>query len=269
MAEWIHRKYPSRQIARLEIECSFPHRTHDYSFDVWERRDHKLVLLGYLVHDDDASNPLDNCDAMGKIICKEQDRNFLSHVGVNCDGDPILEEQAAILARLKGEELDGFVCETDVLVKMWEEARKQGKVGTPYAVALSYFDHEGYVESESRGHRWKPDAVWIPDDELLKHINTFAPEKRAAEARATFEIAIEEYNKWAMGDCWGVVVDVFERQDGGSYKLKENDACWGYVGDDYALQELKETLGWHRDHLSRKPASRQEKILSEASQKLL
>jgi hypothetical protein len=260
MPEWIHRRFLERQMERLELECSFPNR-HGYNneFDVWERRDGKILLLGYLVHDDDCSNPLQDTDGMGKIECKELQSNFMHHLGRDADGEPDTSEAAAILARLKGEDLDGFVCNTETLIDMWEEMRVQGKIGTLYSVALVYYEHEGYREwqdGRARGRRhsyMKIDAAWIPDKYLMEHLETFAPERRAEEAYKCFEISLDEYNKWATGDCWGVVVDIFERGPDGFYKLKENDACWGYVGDDYAKQELREALvGW-RKHLHRKP----------------
>lgn len=264
MPEWIHRKYPTRQIDRLELDCTFTKNVNDYSLDVWERRDRRILLVGYIVHDENCSDPLDDCDGMGKIITKHDDRAFYKHAGYNDDGgDANLEEQAALLARLKGEELDGFICDSEPLVEMWREGRKQGKVGTPYAVPLVYSDHSGYSVLHKEPNR-RFDAVWIPDKCLMQYIQERPGEEAASYAREMFDNALDEYNKWITGDCWGVVVDVFERQRRGKYEHTDEDSCWGYIGSDYAESELKETLLYSRraHSLSRKPTGGQEKILA-------
>lgn len=58
--------------------------------------------------------------------------------------------------------------------------------------------------------------------------------------RATLALAksvLEEYNQWLAGDCYGTVVEIFTKQDG-EWVLQDEDSCWGYVGENYAKQEL-------------------------------
>jgi hypothetical protein len=45
------------------------------------------------------------------------------------------------------------------------------------------------------------------------------------------------YNAWLAGDCYGVCVDTFNAAG----ELVEDDACWGFIGLEYARQEVK---GW-------------------------
>jgi hypothetical protein len=47
--------------------------------------------------------------------------------------------------------------------------------------------------------------------------------------------AVEEYNKWLSGDCWGVCVEVFDAK--GEPVEDEQDSCWGYIGESYAIEE--------------------------------
>lgn len=60
----------------------------------------------------------------------------------------------------------------------------------------------------------------------------------AAEELA--EDALEQYNAWLSGDCYGVCVEVYklEDEDDEDGELVEDDACWGYVGSDYAEEVL-------------------------------
>ena len=48
---------------------------------------------------------------------------------------------------------------------------------------------------------------------------------------------VDEYNKRLSGDCWGVCVERFDEE--GSPISDGQDACWGYVGEEYAQEELE------------------------------
>jgi hypothetical protein len=50
--------------------------------------------------------------------------------------------------------------------------------------------------------------------------------------------AVEEWNRYANGDCWGCCVEVFD--DSGA--LVSDDAVWGHVGLDWAEQALAEEI---------------------------
>ncbi len=73
---------------------------------------------------------------------------------------------------------------------------------------------------------------------------SYSPEQLAERQRvAAVEMAqgvIEEYNKWLSGDCYGVVVEVFDT-DGDPIGAEE-EACWGFIGREYAEQELRSTF---------------------------
>lgn len=236
------RNSPEAAVDHFDLELTFDHR-RDKWCDVlkfWRSRSGKHIVVGYLCVDESCDNPLMMCDGNGRILTKHLDRSFLQHVGRDTDGEPLLEECAAIMARLKGVELDGVECDGEALRAMWDEMSRQGKVGTPYARALSFLNHRGYVES-SEGHRWAIDGVWIPDDTLLEHINSFPEEHRREEAERCFRQALEEHNLWVTGECYGVVVDVFAREARGEpYERMEGtcEAVWGFVGREHAEDSL-------------------------------
>ena len=54
--------------------------------------------------------------------------------------------------------------------------------------------------------------------------------------------ALDEYNAWLSGDCHGVIVehfkDVAEPGDEPVWEQTDEDACWGYIGSDYAKDEM-------------------------------
>lgn len=57
-------------------------------------------------------------------------------------------------------------------------------------------------------------------------------------ARECATQALESYNAWNTGDCYGVCVEVFD----GNGDLLEDDACWGYVGEPHATDSLKNEI---------------------------
>ena len=215
----------------------------------WMQQGGKRILVGYLVHDDYCENPIEICEGNGKFIF---DKQCFAHIGRDENGDPSIDSQLEILARLKGVdvlELNNEDCK--IARNMWEEALDRSEIGTKYALPV-IFTHHGQI-SESSGP--SIDGVWIPDPSALEHIDSFPEEERNKKAREVFECAVEEYNKWAEGDCWGVVVDEFEKKACGEYHHVDDDTCWGYVGADWAKNELADSMKWkikyYRDQLKK------------------
>jgi hypothetical protein len=64
------------------------------------------------------------------------------------------------------------------------------------------------------------DADWVDD-----------PDRRTEIARSL----LDTYTSWCNGDVWGVCHFVIDPDTG---ETVEDDACWGYIGDEYALEEL-------------------------------
>ncbi len=62
------------------------------------------------------------------------------------------------------------------------------------------------------------------------------------EATRMVEGIVEEYNKWLCGDCWGVCVEVIGTE--------KEETCWGFVGEEYAREELQQCMDVVCDTLS-------------------
>jgi len=68
-----------------------------------------------------------------------------------------------------------------------------------------------------------------------------SPDMDAGYLRAREELAqeaLDTYNAWCAGDCWGVVVETFEICNGEAKQLTE-DSCFGFTGSEYAESELR------------------------------
>jgi hypothetical protein len=252
---------PESAIETFELELTFEHRKREWcgEYRFWRSRDGKVIVVGYLCYDQDCSDPIASCDGSGKIETKHTDSTFLEHVGRDTEGEPILEEFFETIARLRGVEVEELNDDEEVIAiakNMWEEAYERGKVGTPFAVPLDEAYHSGYREWSGRG---TIDAVWVPDPSLVEHLDSIKDEEeRKLEARRCFEAALEEYNNWAEGDCYGVVIDVFRREhkdDPYERDGEAHEACWGYVGRDYAEEELDATFESTKKYLIKKGAT--------------
>ncbi|WP_298609667.1 hypothetical protein [uncultured Thiobacillus sp.] len=86
-------------------------------------------------------------------------------------------------------------------------------------------------------------GVWVPDevlrddlDEIRKANGLDAARAKAVEYASQ---ALEAYNDWLSGDCYGVVVDVFVAERD-RLKHVEESSVWGYIGRRWAEEAMIE-----------------------------
>lgn len=68
---------------------------------------------------------------------------------------------------------------------------------------------------------------------------THADLQRAAENYA--KGCLDEFVKYCNGECYGVAVETFKR-NGEEWEKVDTDACWGYIGYEYAEESLDELM---------------------------
>jgi len=65
---------------------------------------------------------------------------------------------------------------------------------------------------------------------------------RERAARNLAQVALESYNAWLSGDCYGVIVVTFVNVAGfwkdPEWELVDSDECWGYIGSEYAMEDV-------------------------------
>lgn len=89
--------------------------------------------------------------------------------------------------------------------------------------------------------RSPPYPTWYEAFQWLEAQPHPTPDMKAGYIRAREELAqeaLDSYNSWCAGDCWGVVVETFEICNGEAKQLTE-DSCFGYVGSEFAESELR------------------------------
>lgn len=135
----------------------------------------------------------------------------------------------------------------------------------PYVVPLSYCDAaHGPGTMTCSPTTWDgdpddlPDGVWVADSGAQENID-WREDGEAAIGELTlrqraFDYAksvCSEFEDWCNGNVFGCVCEVFKRPpndpfkaDGAPWeKIEDEDlehSCWGFIGVDYAKQELKE-----------------------------
>lgn len=222
------------------------------------------VVVAYLCHDDsgDTMNVFDG-DSMGEIVSRNDDEaKMWYHLGRTIDGEPDLEPQIETVMRIMGlkndieywidvhqddDETDVYSHVLSAAVTMWNEANERGLVGTKYAVGLRRNDHGCSREDDVR----YINEVWVPDKYWLDHIKSYPEAKRAAIWESDVDRILKEYSSWVEGDIWGVCVETYTQQANGSYEITDEEACWGYVGQEYAEQNLEDEFQHTIKHLSR------------------
>ncbi len=80
---------------------------------------------------------------------------------------------------------------------------------------------------------------------------------RRNEAVRCAQSAVDEYNKWLSGDCYGVCVDVLDAH--GEIDDELSSAVWSFIGSKYAEEELRGEVDAMVEHLTHKDEGSDEK----------
>jgi hypothetical protein len=224
-------------------------------------------VVGEMVHDEDGGNPRKEYDNVGTILA------WVPHYDIgeqNIDPDYLTDLRVALLESA-GEAVLCTYCGEPIEItqpydtddyylhsETYEEVIDLDDVtdrdklcgGNPIqpdlsgvvAVTFSYRTYDGsiYVHDE-------PDWRLSESDGMI-----FATRGKVLEEWGSSDDPIEmafqclrgelkEYSEFLQGNSWGIVISVNDDGEPG----EELDACWGYLGTEYAETVLKdETEGW-------------------------
>ena len=192
------------------------------------------IIVGYLVYDQDCENPLKSCDGMGAIFSRHRHAESADHEGYG---------RAMGLRKYA----DGS----------WGRPHRTSK-SDPFAVLLDCYDHGGQVWAIANSDRSRnfPDqqwdvahgaGVWVPDQCCREDIMARPKAERRTRALEQAKQAVDVYNMWLGGECYGVVVEEFE-VDLDFYAVRQDalcNSCWGYIGLDDTEDVLAEEIQRH------------------------
>ena len=224
-----------------------------------------LMVVGYLAHDDDCADPLTDSNSMGHVWTFKR--------GYRVDHDEI---EAAIkkdlAVRLDVYDHGGMVYAISGSIRaqnfpdqQWDVAHG-GAVWVPDQACEDHIEvtalQRCYADAFTVEYHATPkkqhDIRWIvrrqdgPDLQRGGYKTFMAaargacralalpamPEKLAVKrtelAHECCQQALDEYNRWLAGDCWGVCCEAFDLN---SVRFLD-DACWGFIGDEYAQSAL-------------------------------
>ena len=205
----------------------------------------KHRLIGYLAHDDDPRNPLENCDGMGTI--SEDNDEIREALLLDQYGEPDLEpfmDEATKKLRYKVRRMDLICLEDEVdrriealvdsveqteaiAMTLWKNAERD-----PTIVMLRGRDGSNWQEENDLE---KVNGIWYADRCLCEHLEKFPQEQRRQETLRCCEQALGQYQLYTDGDCYGIVTEVFDRHGN---SIHEEESAWGFLGQSYAEEEL-------------------------------
>ena len=101
---------------------------------------------------------------------------------------------------------------------------------------VAAYIHSGVALSLGNGQHF-PDYSWD-----VSHVGAILVNKKAEKswrfnkkALQVAEYLLEEWNQYLAGDVYGIVKDTYDKDK----KLINNDAVWGFYGQQYALEALQ------------------------------
>jgi hypothetical protein len=233
------------------------------------------VVVGYLSDDRFADNPLADRDGAGHIhdrrprhAAAESVAAFRAAMGLDDDGHPRPgkgPDPLAVLLDVYDHGGEAWSLHGGGVQNQWDTTRGAG-AWVPDDCCREHIRYEAIRRQLPEGAsvsyvstpRKTNVITWrLPDGRSRGGYRNFATAARAA-ARACgvaidrqqlahdsrqvavecAEQALEEYNAWLAGACYGVSVEVF---DGQGVRVKEDD-CWGYIGAEWAQQTLDEQV---------------------------
>lgn len=109
--------------------------------------------------------------------------------------------------------------------------REQEPPAGAIALTVYMYDHSGVTYSTTPFHcPWDSGPVGFIFVEKSKVLEEYGVTRISPQLRKRVEeylkAEVEEYAKWAEGDCWG-----YEAEDG-------SDSCWGFIGRDVIEEEI-------------------------------
>lgn len=248
----------------------------DYEDEIVVPLSHKHILVGYLSRDEDCHNPIEYCDGMGKVLnlgrgWGDQRSSALDILGLTSNGD-INPDEAAVEEELRFE-----VRRFDLIISPEEVERRISNFEDreawiekksielwhrdidPTVVILNYRQYSscdnGHYSVNCLATEWDlsagklPDAIWYPDLALMEELKPYPKEEWPAKCLIYARQAVEEMQKWLDGECYGVCVEIFNKD----FEIVQDDACWGYVGTEYAKETLENEVANAVKHFKHKP----------------
>lgn len=98
-------------------------------------------------------------------------------------------------------------------------------------------------------------SLKLPRRKLEKETALGRGRRRAAVELA--ESTLETYNQWLSGGTYGIVSATFSNvgtSEEPEWEFVDSDECWGFIGDDYAMEQVESEVNAKADNLQSKAA---------------
>lgn len=124
-------------------------------------------------------------------------------------------------------------------------------VGATVVLPLGLIDHSGISMYVGAGAHvmdpggWDSGLVGVIFDIPATLAETGCPPERVEEA---LRAEVKAYDQYLTGDVWGYVVERVDTCSHGDVHADTVDSCWGFLGDEGAIEEGRRALQWAHEH---------------------
>jgi hypothetical protein len=176
-----------------------------------EREQYKGLTIR-LEQDQDCENPLDNDAGVVFVTYRADARSQYGNTPLD------QEEHEEVARKIQAGELIGlpvYVYEHGGVIIKAEE-------GNPFSCPWDS-GQSGYVYcTRKTALEWQGGKVLTA--------------KRRAAVLKGLQCSVDAYSSWCNGECYGYII---EGADG-----EELESCWGFIGDEYAMEEAKRSADY-------------------------
>lgn len=127
---------------------------------------------------------------------------------------------------------------TALYAKHWQEV-----VG-PWVLPIYYHSERGstriHLTTWDGDNDELPDGVWIADRNVIGNLPDPSAPDFKERITAYADAVLKEYEDWCNGNVYGCVVHTYKREEDDWVEVGDHDSCWGFIGDEYAQQALRD-----------------------------
>ncbi len=243
------------------------------------------TALGYLSDDSNCNNPLEDTDGSGRIYRRyrdagnEEKRQFYQVMGIDEDGhrtgsrdpysvlldcyqhsgecwrvhgsDKFFPDEQCDVSNQAGVWAPDDACRVHIEMTAAEKVLNckmcQDYMGNKRAADIPAYTYSLQLPGKPchSGYRTTMTAIKAACRRLGKDWKSVREPFNLAAREVAVECAgqaVETYNHWLAGEVFGVIVVTYKAN---GEPEDDEDACWGYVGLNWAMQVLTEAMAEH------------------------
>lgn len=203
--------------------------------EIYKKAENDQAILT-IYHDDTASDPREEFDNLGHMICWHS--RYCLGDKHNYNEPRTFLEILAFQYEESDNEVDYYEKSNDELLDIIQE--------NAVILPLFLYAHSG-ITMNTGGFSCPWDSgqvgyIYVTKEEVVEEYGDFSKENQT-KAKKVLEAEVKTYDQYLTGDVYGFVLE--QKKDCGScghIEKEQVDSCWGFYGDEFLESELKEHI---------------------------